>query len=118
MENEKRLCTRVEAAFEAYITVDKTITPVKSKDISLKGAFLIDDGSLPVGSACELHLPLAPGMRIVIDGVIVRAKTGGVAMEFQSMDDMSFSMLRRLVQLNSQDPDVIDREMVNLIRAD
>lgn len=114
MVNEKRHRTRVNAGFEAYVTVDDVVIPVETKDISLKGALLEGCDDCHVGTRCELHIPLSLGVRIVVEGSILRVKNGKVAMSFRQMDDLSFTFLRRLVQLNSLDPEAIDDELMDI----
>jgi len=111
MSREKRRGTRVEADFEAYVTVGDVVMPVATRNLSLKGALLEGCEDCPEGTACELNIPLAPGVRIVVDGTIVRADGGGAAMAFREMDDLSFATLHRLVQLNASDPEAIDEEL-------
>ncbi|MEF2230190.1 MAG: PilZ domain-containing protein [Pseudodesulfovibrio sp.] len=111
MSKEQRRGTRVEADFEAYVTVGDVVMPVATRNLSLKGALLEGCDDCPEGTACELNIPLAPGVRIVVEGRVVRAGDGGVAMAFHEMDDLSFATLHRLVQLNASDPDVIDDEL-------
>lgn len=114
MTVEKRHRTRIHAGFEAYVTVEDVVIPVETKDISLKGALLEGCDDCLVGTHCELHLPLSPGVRIVADGDVIRAKDGVIAMLFREMDELSFTFLHRLVQLNSKDPDAIDDELLEI----
>lgn len=62
-----------------------------------------------------MHIPLSPGIRIVVDGKIVRTdnqeETG---MRFTEMDELSFTFLHRLVQLNAAEPDSIDDELLHI----
>ena len=116
MSRDKRRGTRIEADFEAYVTVGDVVVPVATKNISLKGALLEGCDECIGGAACELNIPLAPNIRIVIEGDVVRADNNETAMVFREMDDLSFAALHRLVQLNAPDPDVIDDELKNLTR--
>jgi len=111
MSREKRRGTRVNADFEAYVTVGDVVIPVSTRNLSLKGALLDGCDDCLAGTACELNIPLAPGLRIVVDGQVVRAGEKGVGMVFKEMDDLSFATLHRLVQLNAEDPDAIDEEL-------
>lgn len=116
MTDEKRQRTRVHAGFEAYVTVDDHVVPVTTKDLSLKGALLKGCDECLAGKHCELHIPLTPGIRIVVEGDIIRVREGEVAMVFREMDELSFTELHRLVQLNADDPDVIDDEMLEIFQ--
>lgn len=114
MTEEKRHRTRVPAGFDAYVMVGDVVIPVETKDISLKGALLKGCDDCFVGTQCELHLPLSLGVRIVADGSVIRVKDGEVAMLFTEMDELSFTFLHRLVQLNSRDPEAIDDELLEI----
>jgi len=114
MSDEKRHTTRVKAGFEAYVTIGDVVVPVATKNLSLKGALLVGCEDCLQGTNCELHLPLSPGIRIVVEGEIVRQSNGESAMKFKEMDEMSFSSLHRLVTLNSEDPDAVDEEMLEI----
>ncbi|WP_285907805.1 PilZ domain-containing protein [Pseudodesulfovibrio pelocollis] len=114
MSQDKRRHTRVEAGFEAYVTVGDVVMPVRTRNLSLKGALLAGCGDCAEGTRCELHLPLSAGVRIVVDGVIRRTKGDEAAMAFTEMDDVSFTFLHRLVQLNAPDPEAIDDELLEI----
>lgn len=114
MTKEKRQGVRVSAGFEAYVTVGDVVMPVETKNISLKGALLKGCDDCLVGTSCELHIPLSPGIRIVVDGDVVRAGDGEIAMIFREMDDLSFTFLHRLVQLNASDPEAVDDELMQV----
>jgi len=114
MSENKRHRVRVAADFQAYVTVGDIVVPVETKNISLKGALLEGCEECLVGTNAELNLPLSPGVRIVADGDIVRAKEGEVAMIFREMDELSFTFLHRLVQLNTTDPDAVDEELMEI----
>lgn len=116
MTQDKRRGTRIEADFEAYVTVGDLVVPVATKNISLNGALLEGCDECLEGTECELNIPLAPNIRIVIKGDIIRAANHEIAMVFREMDDLSFASLHRLVQLNATDPEAIDEELAHLSR--
>ena len=112
MSENKRHRTRVDAGFEAYVTIGDVVIPVETKNVSLKGALLAGCEDCHTGTECELHIPLSPGIRIVADGVVVREGDGESAMEFTEMDELSFTFLHRMVQLNTASPEAIDDELI------
>jgi len=114
MSRDKRRRTRIKAGFEAYVTVGDVVIPVETRNLSLKGALLTGCDDCHVGTQCELHLPLSPGIRIVVDGEIVRAKNEDIAMIFKEMDELSFTFLHRLVTLNALEADEIDDELLHV----
>lgn len=114
MSKEQRRRTRINAGFEAYVTIDDVVIPVETKNLSLKGALLTGCDDCQVGTKCELHLPLSPGTRIVVVGEIIRTEKDETAMIFEEMDELSFTFLHRLVQLNTAEPEDVDEELVQI----
>ncbi|CCH49742.1 PilZ domain-containing protein [Pseudodesulfovibrio piezophilus] len=114
MTGNKRKSTRVDAGFEAYVTVGDVVIPVATKNISLKGALLEGCDDCLVGTKAELHIPLSPAVRIVTEGEILRAANNETAMIFSEMDELSFTFLHRLVQLNTKDPDAVNEELMEI----
>lgn len=114
MTSDQRRTTRVKADFEAYVTIGDVVTPVSTRNISLKGALLYGCEECETGIECELHLPLSPGIRIVVIGEIVRIKGEHAAMCFKEMDELSFSFLHRLVTLNAEHPEEVDEELLQI----
>ncbi|MBI9081229.1 MAG: PilZ domain-containing protein [Pseudodesulfovibrio sp.] len=114
MTRENRRRTRVKAGFEAYVTVGDVVIPVETRNLSLKGALLTGCDDCLAGTNCELHLPLSPGIRIVVDGDIVRHSKDEIAMVFREMDELSFTFLHRLVTLNAEEADEIDDELLHV----
>lgn len=114
MSSEKRHSTRIEAGFEAYVTVGDEVIPVATMNISMKGALLEGCENCQDGAMAELHIPLSPAVRIVTEGEVIRARDGIVAMKFKEMDELSFTFLHRLVQLNASDPEQVDDELMEV----
>ncbi|BDQ34409.1 hypothetical protein JCM14722_19510 [Pseudodesulfovibrio portus] len=114
MSDEKRRSTRIDAGFEAYVTIGDVVIPVSTRNLSLKGALLKGCEDCKSGTLCELHLPLSPGIRIVVEGEIIRRGGGYAAMAFKEMDELSFTFLHRLVTLNADDPDEVDEELLHV----
>jgi len=115
MSQEHRRRTRVKAGFQAYVTIGDEVIPVETENLSLKGALLAGcDFLCDIGTKCELHLPLSPGIRIVVDGEIIRNEDEKAAMVFKEMDELSFTFLHRLVTLNSEEPDEVDEELLGI----
>lgn len=114
MTSEKRQRTRVEADFDAHVIVGDVVIPVETKNLSLKGALLEGCEDCLVNTRCELHIPLSPGVRIVADGDIIRTDDNETAIRFREMDELSFTFLHRLIQLNARDPEAIDDELLEI----
>jgi len=114
MTSYQRRGTRIDADFEAYITIGDVVIPVTTRNLSMKGALLQGCEGCKAGTDCELHLPLSPGTRIVVEGQIVRVKRNQAAISFQEMDELSFTFLHRLVTLNAEHPDEVDEELLQI----
>ena len=90
----------------------------KLLDISLKGA-LLETGNAwqgKSGEECQLVLDLAPGTTITMWTTVMHVEGPHVGLRCTSIDLDSITHLRRLVELNSGDPAILDRELGSLVR--
>lgn len=109
-----RIFSRVP--FSASVTLHLThqTLDVKLLDIALKGALVqtaypID---LQLQSPCRLVLPLtAEGDVIEMTGEIVHLEDTHVGMKCNHIDLNSLTRLRRLLELNTGDAELMDREL-------
>ena len=87
-------------------------------DISLNGALLETNANWHVnpGEECELLLELGRGSTITMWATVMHVDGPYVGLRCEIIDLDSITHLRRLVELNSGDPAILDREFVNLIR--
>ena len=87
-------------------------------DISLKGALLETDGAWhgKPGEDCRLSLELAPGSVISMEGEVMHVEGSRLGLRCRSIDVDSITHLRRLVELNSGDATLLDREFSSLVR--
>lgn len=95
---------------------DRTIN-VHLIDIALKGALVQTDTPQPLvlQEQCRLALPLTDGGEgIVMAGKIVHLDNQHVGIECQDIDVTSLTRLRRLLELNSGDADLMNRELSHL----
>ena len=107
------------AVFQSSVrlTSDSGTVDAKLEDISLKGA-LLDvpatwQGRMDV--ACHIKLHLAEGVIIAMFGKIKHIDGRHVGMRCETIDLDSITHLRRLVELNSGDPAMLERELHTLI---
>jgi hypothetical protein len=87
-------------------------------DISLKGA-LLETGNVWHGKPdeeCRLSLELAPDATITMWTKVMHVEGHHVGLRCESIDLDSVTHLRRLVELNSGDPSILDREFASLVR--
>jgi hypothetical protein len=86
-------------------------------DISLKGALVQcnTDEILHLHDHCRLKLPMAhDGEGIVMVGHIAHLAGPLLGMVCSDIDVVSLSRLRRLIELNSADPSLLNREIHHL----
>lgn len=92
-------------------------TAAELYDISLKGALL----QVPVGwtgkigDRSQLRLDLAPDAKISMNARIAHIDGRRVGLHCEDIDVDSATHLRRLVALNSGDPQLLDRELSSLL---
>ena len=93
----------------------KTIATDQTKDLSMKGIYLMSEETLPVGSVCDVTLLLEgtdQPIRIDIKGRVMRAANSGIGIQFTEIDLDSYDYLQNLVLHNSQaEHDQVEEEI-------
>jgi hypothetical protein len=86
-------------------------------DISLKGALIKAPEAWRgnIGDRCQLRLPLGTGATISMNATVKHIEGRRVGLECESLDLDSATHLRRLVELNSGDAALLDRELPALL---
>jgi hypothetical protein len=112
MEQEQRRRTRVPIQLEATLMVADQEMAVKSQNLSLKGLLCTVDRPLHPGQRCLVKLKLTPGVQVLVQGEVLRAGGEGMAIDFLEMDEQSFVHLKKIVEYNAGDADLIDDELV------
>lgn len=113
-----RKFVRIPFEAEVLLKLGAQIHAVHLLDISLKGALLQHDGKagFTLHDACRLKLPMAQdGAGIVMAGRIVHLDGPLLGFECLDIDVSSLTRLRRLIELNSGDPALADREVRQLL---
>ena len=110
MGQERRINTRVAAMFDARIIIDRQEVPVKTWNLSLRGMECATDSRFHEGNTCTVQFILSPEVQFLVQGEFVRVSPRETGIYFKTMDENSFFHLKRLVQYNAQDPDMIDDE--------
>lgn len=107
------------AAFQANVQLVDAIgaTPAELIDISLKGALVNvpSQWSGRAGDTCRLELRLADDAEIAMDAVVAHVEAGRLGLRCRDIDLDSITHLRRLVEVNSGDPALLDRELAALL---
>jgi len=115
---DQRKFSRVTFAADSFMRVSDSVLPAFLIDISLRGALLeIAGPKLPaLGDSATLELHLT-GSDVVISMSTEVAHLEGtrVGLRCASIDIDSISHLRRLLELNSGDPHLVERELSALI---
>lgn len=88
-------------------------------DISLKGALLkmSADRHGELGAKCKLRLDLGQGVTIIMQATVahLEGRRMGLRCDHISLD--SITHLRRLMELNSGDPQLLERELPALLHG-
>ena len=112
-----RQYARVPFAAAVLLHVQNQTLKVQLIDIALKGALVQVDTTekLALHTPCRLELHLADdGDGVVMAGVIAHLDGQHVGIECRNIDLTSLTRLRRLIELNTGDPDLMDRELNHL----
>jgi len=112
-DSEKRQHERVEFLTSIRVIIDtvddsqenkKVDIKGDSKDLSLKGVFIITKEKVPTGSPCSVSIFLSgtkEDIKLQIQGVVARIENTGLGIAFDSMDVDSFAHLKSIVKYNS-----------------
>jgi len=113
MAEERRKRTRVPVAFDINIIFQKDRIEVKTFNISLTGISCTGDPRFRPNELCEVILTLNEEIKLVIEGKILRVDEKEAIIAFLSMDEDTFSHLKRIIEYNAADADKIDQELKN-----
>ena len=111
MEDDRRRRTRVPVHFEVTIRVQDRTIKLETRNISLNGMLCDPDSRLRTGDQGEARITLSPDAVIIAEAKIVRSDDNGMAIAFTAVQEDSFFHLRKLVQYNTEDADIIDNEL-------
>ncbi|MUH72142.1 PilZ domain-containing protein [Psychrosphaera haliotis] len=120
MEN-KRQYTRVLFSTPAVLKVDHKVFDTSIIDLSLKGALISTPDSLGDNTGAEATLEFVlEGSEVHIDmqGNIAHCEPQSVGLTWSKIDIESMTHLRRLLELNVGDADLLERQLENLSVSD
>ncbi|BAT71474.1 orotate phosphoribosyltransferase [Thermosulfidibacter takaii ABI70S6] len=105
MDEDRRRFKRVKFEVLANVFGEGFVKKgVVTKDLSVKGAFIVSNEKPSLGSVCELKLFLTQAGKIVeevsLKGEVVRKEKNGFAVEFKEIPLKDFITLKRIVDLN------------------
>lgn len=117
---ELRHFSRVPFHANAQLLVQGRIITVRLLDIALKGALLdtIEPEGLRLQEKCRLVLTLTDdGEAITMDGCIAHLDGPQVGFQCLEIDISNMTRLRRLLELNTGDAALVNRELAHLVRG-
>lgn len=109
-----RQYSRIPFHADVMLHVPAGTIKVHLVDIALKGALVRTDAppALTLQEPCRLVLPLAEnGEGVVMKGHIVHLDQDHIGIASDTMDLTSLTRLRRLIELNTGDTELMDREL-------
>ena len=119
MNDDRRLHARVAFHCPARLTLHGKTHPASVLDLSLKGALieLDDPADLPSGAECQLEVSLGtqPTTHIVMQSSVAHHVGRRSGLLCTSIDVDSVTHLRRLVELNLGNTELLERELSALI---
>jgi hypothetical protein len=119
MPNEqRRRFSRIRFSTGARFTVGDGQLACEVVDLSMKGALigLPADHAVPAGAHCVLEVALDEGDNVIrMEGEVAHAEEGRIGVVWREIDLDSITHLRRLLELNLGDADLLNREFSALI---
>lgn len=109
----RRQFRRVRIDADARVYSDRAMWPARCVDVSLKGA-LIDrpaEWTGENGKTQRLELRFHTLLIVSVNATVVHVGTRFIGYRFQRMDLDSFMRLKRIIELNLGDPDVLSEEL-------
>ncbi len=116
-DSEKRRFSRILFDAPAVLSVDDTDYDTLLVDVSLKGALLRApaDWSIGTGTQARLRIRLDGGDdHIDMEGALAHQENGRIGFACRKIDMDSITHLRRLVELNLGQPELLERELAQL----
>ena len=116
--NGLRRYTRIPFAAQVLLHVHGQTLAVHLLDIALKGALVQTNTPKPLElyEKCRLELPLAEdGEGVTMSGSVVHLDRQYVGIACDVIDLTSLTRLRRLIELNTGDAELMDRELSHLL---
>ena len=115
-----RLFSRVPFSAAVTLQLPGKNLGVTLLDIALKGALVQTDvpEELQLQAPCRLLLPLSGDDEVIeMAGTIAHLNGCHVGLRCEHIDLTSLTLLRRLLELNTGDADLMDRELSQLFSA-
>jgi hypothetical protein len=111
MGQDKRKRTRVAVHFDVAVSLGAEIIQVRIINISLTGILCDSSPLFQKDAAVKVVITLTEDLKISIAARILRVGRQETAISFTSMDEESFAHLKKLVEYNSGDADLIEKDL-------
>ena len=116
MNQERRKRTRVSAHFAVNVSrgfgEDRFQScPLRIINISLTGILCDSSPLFRKDAACTVVISLSDELKIQIASKILRVGEQETAISFTAMDEDSFAHLKKLVEYNAGDADLIEKDL-------
>lgn len=114
--NDKRRFTRVPFDAEVMLHFGTVDWPSDLIDISLKGMLIVlpDGFDIPVGSSVNVDVNLNDEVSIETTCMLMHRTQDRLGLRIDRIDMESIIHLRRLIELNLGDPELLERELNGL----
>jgi len=119
-QTDKRVFTRIP--FDAHLDVilkDGTQYESRLLDISLKGALIKTPGQWQSHAdvSCTLHIHLSEDTTVVMECHVTHVEKDRTGLICDHIDVASISHLRRIIEQNTADENLLHRELSALVHA-
>lgn len=113
----RRLFQRIHFDADVRLYSERAMWPTRLLDISLKGALVEkpDAWEAQIGKIQRLELRMHTTLVISVNAHVAHVTPTTIGYQFQRIDLDSFIKLKRLIELNLGDPNLLSRELTNLI---
>ena len=115
---EKRLFTRVPFRAQVVVTSTGNVIRGETENVSLKGMYLQDQQTIPIGEEVDVEISLPDPHKDKIlraKAVAVRYQDGGTGYRFGAMDFDSFFALQEIVTMVSGTPGQVMTEIMRYV---
>ncbi|MEA5445887.1 PilZ domain-containing protein [Gammaproteobacteria bacterium AB-CW1] len=119
-KQERRRHTRVDFRADARLNTDGSQWPCELLNVSVKGALLTRPEGWPgnEGDRSLLSIALEGGAPVEMEVNVVRVEAEKVACDWDMFDVAGFVQLRRMLEQQLGDPELVARELTQLYSQD
>ena len=112
----ERVFTRVNCSVKASIRYDDNVINCDIKTLSLQGMFLKTDHFIPLNAQVNITVYLSGQSTFDVTAKVVSTEPDGVCVKIDSLSINSFSQLRDIVSVNSNDYEKVIQETFGMVK--